>query len=46
MNKKIAITPGILFSAQDQYKNHIRLSCGAVDGEQALKTIKILAKLL
>jgi len=46
MDKKIAITPGILFSAQGQYKNHIRLSCGAVDGEQARKTINALAKLL
>ena len=46
MNKKIAITPGILFSAQGQYKNHIRLSCGAVDGEQARKSISMLNKLL
>jgi len=46
MAKKIAITPGILFSAQGQYKNHIRLSCGAIDGEQARKTINMLAKLL
>ena len=44
--KKIAITPGILFSAQDQYKNHIRLSCGAVEGEQARKAINTLVKLL
>lgn len=46
MEKKIAITPGILFSAQGQYKNHIRLSCGSVDGELARKTINTLAKLL
>lgn len=46
MDKKIAITPGILFSAQGQYKNHIRLSCGAVEGEQARKSIMALAKLL
>ena len=46
MEKKIAITPGILFSAQGQYKNHIRLSCGAIDGEKMYATIKILAKLL
>ena len=44
--KKIAITPGILFSAQGQYKNHIRLSCGAVEGEQARKAINALVKLL
>jgi len=46
MDKKIAITPGILFSAQGQYKNHIRLSCGSVDIEQARKAINTLAKLL
>lgn len=46
MSKKIAITPGILFSAQDQYKNHIRLSCGAIDGKKSRKTINTLAKLL
>jgi DNA-binding transcriptional MocR family regulator len=46
MAKKIAITPGILFSAQGQYKNHIRLSCGAVDAEQARKAISALARLL
>lgn len=46
MAKKIAITPGILFSAQGQYKNHIRLSCGAVDGERARKSISTLAMLL
>lgn len=46
MEKKIAITPGILFSAQGQYKNHIRLSCGAVEGEQARKSIIMLAKIL
>lgn len=46
MKKKIAITPGILFSAQGQYRHHIRLSCGAVEGEQARKSIGRLAKLL
>jgi len=46
MDKKIAITPGILFSAQGQYKNHIRLSCGSTDGEEAQKAIKVLSKLL
>ena len=46
MEKKIAITPGILFSAQGQYKNHIRLSCGAVEGELARKSILALARLL
>ena len=46
MAKKIAITPGVLFSAQGQYKNHIRLSCGAVEGEQARKAINVLSTLL
>jgi len=46
MAKKIAITPGVLFSAQGQYKNHIRLSCGAVEGDLARKSIQQLAKLL
>jgi DNA-binding transcriptional MocR family regulator len=46
MEKKIAITPGVLFSAQGQYRHHIRLSCGAVEGEQARKSIFTLAKLM
>ena len=46
MDKKIAITPGVLFSAQGQYQHHIRLSCGAVEGEQAKKSISALAKLM
>ena len=46
MEKKIAITPGVLFSAQDQYRHHIRLSCGAVEGEQARRSISMLAKLM
>ena len=44
--KKIAITPGVLFSAQGQYQHHIRLSCGAVEGEQARRSIATLAKLM
>lgn len=46
MEKKISITPGVLFSAQAQYQHHIRLSCGAVEGDQARKSIRTLAKLL
>ena len=46
LEKKIAITPGILFSAQGQYKNHIRLSCGSVEGEQMRKSVMTIAKLL
>lgn len=46
MSKKIAITPGILFSAQGQYRHHLRLSCGVVEGQQAQQSIQVLAKLL
>lgn len=46
MDKKIAITPGILFSAQAQYRHHIRMSCGAVEGEQAKRSILTLARLM
>jgi len=46
MERKIAITPGILFSAQSQYRHHMRLSCGAVDSDQARKSINALARLL
>jgi len=45
IEKRIAITPGILFSAQGQYQHHIRLSCGAVEGEQARESLKILGAL-
>ncbi|NOZ53700.1 MAG: PLP-dependent aminotransferase family protein [Gammaproteobacteria bacterium] len=46
IDKRIAITPGILFSAQGQYQHHIRLSCGAVEGELARKSLKILGALV
>lgn len=46
MKMKIAITPGILFSAQGQYKNHLRLSCGAVEGEKLRKAILKLSKII
>lgn len=45
MNHRIAITPGMLFTAQAQYKHHIRLSCGAVEGEQASQSIRKLGEL-
>ncbi len=45
LDKGIAITPGILFSAQQQFQNYIRLSCAAVDGEQARKALKRLGAL-
>ena len=46
MDKRIAISPGILFGARGQYRHHIRMSCGAVEGEvmhNAIKTIGQLA---
>jgi len=46
MEKKIATTPGVLFSVQGQYNHHLRLSCGAVEGELAEKSIKKLAVLM
>jgi DNA-binding transcriptional MocR family regulator len=46
MNMKITITPGILFSAQGQYKNHLRLSCGAIEGEKLRKAILKLSKII
>ncbi len=46
LEKKIAITPGVLFSAQGQYQHHIRLSCGSVDTEQAKRSIGLLARLM
>jgi len=46
MDHKIAITPGILFSVQSQYTNHIRLSCGAVEDDVVERSIKKLALLM
>lgn len=46
LEKNIAISPGILFCARGQYRNHIRLSCGAVEGETMRKAIKILGMLV
>jgi DNA-binding transcriptional MocR family regulator len=46
LEKKIAITPGVLFSAQGQYQHHVRLSCGSVDAEQAKRSIAQLARLM
>lgn len=45
MQQGIAITPGILFSAQAQYTHHIRLSCGAVEGETARRAISQLGRM-
>ncbi len=46
LEKRIAITPGMLFSAQKQYRHHLRLSCGAVEGEKARRSIRKLGCLL
>ena len=43
---RITITPGLLFSAEPQYKHHIRLSCGVVEGEKARRSIQKLAGLI
>jgi DNA-binding transcriptional MocR family regulator len=45
MDKRIAISPGILFCAHGQYRNHIRLSCGAVEGETLRKSLNTLGSL-
>jgi len=46
LRRHIAIVPGILFSSQGQYKHHLRLSCGAVEGEQAKLSIQALGDLM
>lgn len=46
MKNKIAIVPGILFSTQEQFKHHLRLSCGALEGEQARLSIQALGQLM
>jgi len=46
MQKKIAITPGCLFSAQEQFTHHIRISCGVVEGDQARRSLRNLAELV
>ncbi|MGD8593708.1 MAG: PLP-dependent aminotransferase family protein [Gammaproteobacteria bacterium] len=46
MEKRIAISPGVLFCARGQYRHHIRLSCGAVEGETMRKAIKTLGSLI
>ena len=46
MDKRIAISPGVLFGARSQYRQHIRLSCGAVDGDSMHKAVKTLGTLI
>jgi DNA-binding transcriptional MocR family regulator len=46
MNKGIAVSPGILFGARAQYRQHIRLSCGAVEGDLMRKAVKTLGMLI
>lgn len=43
--KKIAISPGIIFSAQGQYRHHIRLSCAEVEGDTVRDSLQILGRL-
>ena len=45
MEKNIAISPGILFCANGQYSNHIRISCGAVEGDKLHGAVKMLGEL-
>jgi len=45
LEKNIAISPGILFSARQDYKNYVRLSCGNLWGEKALKAVKTVGRL-
>ncbi|MDH5327047.1 MAG: PLP-dependent aminotransferase family protein [Gammaproteobacteria bacterium] len=45
MNRKISISPGIIFSAQSRYRHHIRMSCGFVEGETARKAVKVLGQI-
>ncbi len=42
MARRIAISPGVLFCARGQYRHHIRMSCGAVEGEQMRVAVQIL----
>lgn len=46
MDKRIAVSPGILFGARAQYRHHVRLSCGAVDSDTMHRGLKILGTLL
>lgn len=46
MDKRIAVSPGILFGARAQYRHHIRLSCGAVEGDTMHKALKTLGTLI
>lgn len=46
IQKGVAISPGVLFSAKPQYRHHIRLSCGVVQTDEMKRGIKILAKLI
>ena len=44
--KNISITPGVIFSTQKAYKNHMRLSCASVDVPQLKESIKKLATII
>jgi len=46
LEKRISITPGLLFSSQKQYLHHIRLSCGSVNEERVRLSLKTLGKLV
>jgi DNA-binding transcriptional MocR family regulator len=45
LEKRVAISPGVLFTAQNQYRHHIRISCGAVEGKKAQTALRLLGGL-
>jgi len=45
LDQGIAISPGTIFTAQARYQHHIRMSCGAVEGEVAHQAIKMIGQI-
>ncbi len=46
LDNGIAVSPGVLFSAQGQYTHHLRLSCGVVEGERLKEAIRKLGGMM
>ena len=42
LEKRIAISPGVLFSAHNHFRHHVRISCGAVEGKKAQTALRQL----
>lgn len=38
----ISVTPGVIFSPRGDYRHHIRISCGQLDGEETEKAVRRL----